>query len=101
MSALAFDIRLAFISHAAVTDDSLIIDLDDGRTISLPLAWYLRLLHASEKERSNWRVIGKGLGIHWPDLDEDISVENILTGRPSGEGPRSFKQWLEKRQKDS
>jgi len=54
-------------------------------------------LHGSPEERSNWRLIGKGEGIHWPDLDEDISVENILLGKPSGESARSFKSWLESR----
>jgi hypothetical protein len=80
-----------------VTEDSLVLDLDDGRTISVPLAWFPRLLHGTVEERNNWRLIGKGEGIHWPGLDEDISVEGILSGRPSGESQRSFKRWLETR----
>ncbi|MFM9905095.1 MAG: DUF2442 domain-containing protein [Pyrinomonadaceae bacterium] len=80
-----------------VTDDTLVIDVNDGRTVSVPLAWYPRLLHGTEKERNNWRFIGEKEGIHWPDLDEDISVENLLMGQPSGESQSSFKQWLEKR----
>jgi hypothetical protein len=77
-----------------VTNDTLSVDLSDARTISVPLAWFPRLLHASPKERNNWRLIGKGHGIHWEDLDEDISVENLLVGEPSGESQASFKKWL-------
>lgn len=80
-----------------VTDDTLAVDLSDGRTISVPLAWFPRLLHGTPEERSNWRFIGEKEGIHWPDLDEDISVENLLMGKPSGESQSSFKRWLEKR----
>lgn len=80
-----------------VTDDTLAVDLTDGRTISVPLAWYPRLMHGTPEERSNWRFIGNKEGIHWPDLDEDISVENLLMGKPSGESQSSFKRWLEKR----
>jgi hypothetical protein len=80
-----------------VTDDSLAVDLDDGRTIIVPLAWYPRLQHGTPEERSRWRPIARGEGIHWPDLDEDISVENLLAGHPSGESQRSFKKWLEER----
>jgi hypothetical protein len=80
-----------------ITDDCLSADLTDGRTISVPLAWYPRLLHGTPEERSNWRFIGEGVGIHWPDLDEDISVENLLFGKPSGESASSLKRWLEAR----
>jgi hypothetical protein len=80
-----------------VTDDTLVVDLSDGRTISVPLAWFPRLLHGTPEERNNWRFIGDKEGIHWPDLDEDISVENLLAGKPSGESQSSFKRWLEKR----
>jgi hypothetical protein len=80
-----------------VTEDTLAVDLADGRTISVPLAWYPRLLHGTLEERNNWRFIGEKEGIHWPDLDEDISVENLLMGKASGESQSSFKQWLEKR----
>ena len=79
----------------AVTEDTITAELSDGRTISVPLAWYPRLVHATPKERSNWELIGGGQGIHWPDLDEDISVEGLLAGRKSGESHRSFQQWLE------
>jgi hypothetical protein len=83
--------------NVSVGDDTLAVDLSDGRTISVPLAWFPRLLHGTSEERSNWRFIGDGEGIHWPDLDEDISVENLLAGKPSGESQTSFKRWLEQR----
>ena len=78
-----------------VTEDTLAVELSDGRTISVPLAWYPRLVHAMPQERDNWELIGDGQGIHWPDLDEDISIEGLLAGRKSGESHRSFQQWLE------
>jgi hypothetical protein len=81
----------------AINDQEMAVDLADGRTIIVPLGWYPRLRHASPKERSNWRFIGRGEGIHWPDLDEDISVKNLLGGLPSGESQESFKNWLQKR----
>lgn len=84
-----------------ITDDSLSVDLEDGRTITVPLAWYPRLLHATPEERDNWRLIGKGEGIHWPDVDEDVSVDNLLNGKPSGESQSSFKHWLDSRSKDN
>jgi hypothetical protein len=100
MSTLAVEIRMALAQSVSVTDDSLIVDLDDGRTISVPLGWFPRLLHGTDEERNNWRLIGKGEGIHWPDLDEDISIEGLLSGRPSCESQPSFKRWLENRPKD-
>ena len=75
-------------------------ELSDGRTISVPLDWFPRLVHSTTEERRNWRFIGKGQGIHWPDLDEDISVEGLLAGRPSGESQGSLKRWLEARDAD-
>jgi len=65
------------------TEDSLSVDLMDGRTISVPLAWYPRLLHASPAQRQNWQVCGGGFGIHWPDIDEDLSTEGLLRGAPA------------------
>jgi len=73
------------------------VDLADGRTITVPVAWFPRLAHGSEAERANWRLIGRGQGIHWPDLDEDISVESLLSGRRSGESDGSLKKWIEGR----
>ncbi len=78
-----------------VTEDTLTAELSDGRIISVPLAWYPRLVHATPEERNNWELIGTGQGIHWPDLDEDLSIEGFLAGRKSGESPRSLKRWLE------
>jgi hypothetical protein len=97
MSTLTVEGRVARVQHVAITEDTLTVDLADGRTLSVPLAWYPRLQNGSRKERSNWRMIGKGEGIHWPDLDEDISVENLLAGKPSGESQASFKRWIEAR----
>ncbi len=87
----------ALAQGVVVTEDSLNVDLSDGRTISVPIEWYPRLVHGTAHERNVWRLIGHGEGIHWPDLDEDISVENLLTGARSGESQRSFKRWLESR----
>lgn len=86
------------IQEVTVTDDSLTVDLVNGRSISVPLAWYPRLYHGTPEERNNWRLIGRGVGIHWPDLDEDLSVEGIILGRPSNENQRSLQRWLEERQ---
>ncbi len=85
------------ITEEKVVNNSITVDLSDSRTVSAPLVWYPRLLHGTAKERSNWRIIGKGEGIHWQDLDEDISVDNLLNGNPSGESRQSFKKWLENR----
>jgi hypothetical protein len=86
--------------QVTVTEETLTAELSDGRTISVPLVWYPRLVHATPEERSNWRLIGNGEGIHWPDLDEDISVENIILGKPSGESQQSLRRWLEERATD-
>jgi hypothetical protein len=82
--------------NVTVTNDDLRVDLSDGRSLSVPLAWFPCLGHASPKERSNFRLIGQGQGIHWDDLDEDISVEGLLAGRPSAESQSSLKAWLER-----
>jgi len=81
------------------TDDNMSVDLNDGRTITVPLSWYPRLLRGTNAERQDWELIGGGHGIHWPALDEDISVEGLLEGRPSGESQRSFEEWLRQRQR--
>lgn len=80
-----------------LSDDALTLDLADGRSISIPLAWYPRLLHSRPEERARWEWIGDNEGIHWPDLDEDISVEGIIAGRRSGESQRSLGRWLAER----
>lgn len=97
MRTSAVEMELPNALDVKVTDETLIVDLSDGRTISVPLAWYPRLLHSTPEERKNWRLIGRGHGIHWEDIDEDISVEGLLAGRPSGESQASFKKWLKVR----
>lgn len=86
MSISASELRGALARAIIVSDDELVADLADGRTIAAPLAWFPRLAHGTPAERANWRFIGGGAGmIHWPDLDEDISIESLLAGRRSGE----------------
>lgn len=97
MNSSTAETRIATASLVRVLDDMLTVELSDGRTITVPIAWYPRLSHANPNERANWRLIGNGQGIHWPELDEDISVENLLKGQPSGESQKSFKHWLEQR----
>lgn len=92
------EVRVPEAEEVTVTEDTLTVELSDGRTISVPLDWYPRLVHATPEERNRWQLIGGGQGIHWPALDEDLSVEGLLAGRPSGESQRSFKQWLEAKQ---
>lgn len=81
----------------SVSDEALAVDLADGRTITVPIAWFPRLAHGTAAERANWRLIGGGQGVHWPDLDEDISVEGLLAGRQSGESQESLRRWLDSR----
>jgi hypothetical protein len=101
MNTLAVDIRIPEALNVLLTDDTLSVDLSDGRSISVPIAWFPRLLHSTEQERNNWRLIGRGQGIHWEDIDEDISIEGLIAGLiaglPSGESQESFKKWLAKR----
>lgn len=82
-----------------IDDATLSVDLDDGRTLSVPLTWYPRLCHGTSAERSSWRLVGHGEGIHWPDLDEDISVEGLIAGRPSGESQTSLQRWMAQRKR--
>jgi hypothetical protein len=98
MTTLTIELESMLAQNVTVTEDTLVVDLTDGRTISVPLAWYPRLLYGSPQERNNWQLIGMGEGIHWPDLDEDLSTEGIVFGRASGESQRSFKRWLEARE---
>ena len=93
-SLIELRISMARAMDVTVTEEALTVDLEDARTISVPLAWYPRLTHGTLEERNNWCIIGMGDGIHWPDLDEHISVENLLTGSPSSESPASLKRWL-------
>lgn len=91
------EIQIADAVEVHATDDRLVVELEDGRSISLPLSWYPRLLHGTPEERKNYQLIGGGSGIHWPELDEDLSVEDLLAGHRSQESQRSLQQWLERR----
>ena len=95
MNSLAIEIQEPSAQNVAVSKESLTIDLVDGRTIIVPLSWYPRLWHGTARERNKFEVIGNGTLIHWPDLDEDLSVAGILAGRRSGESQQSLKKWLE------
>jgi Protein of unknown function (DUF2442) len=97
MNSSVTELKAVLATSVQVDDVELSVDLSDGRTISAPLAWYPRLVHATQNERNQWRLIGKGKGIHWENLDEDISVENLILGNPSSESQVSFKRWLEQR----
>jgi hypothetical protein len=97
MSTLVTELQEATAQDVSASDDALVVDLADGRTMTVPLAWFPRLAHGTPTERANWRLIGKGEGIHWPDLDEDISVESLLAGRRSGETQESLRRWLQGR----
>jgi hypothetical protein len=99
MSSSAVEAREALATHVEVSEDTLTVELADGRTIAAPLAWYPRLAHATAAERGSWRLIGGGRGIHWPAVDEDISVANLLAGQLSAESQSSFKKWLAGRAK--
>jgi hypothetical protein len=94
MSTLQTDIGALVALSVRVSDLDLTVDLADGRTITVPVAWFPRLTHGSAAERGNWRLIGRGHGIHWPDLAEDISVESLLGGRRSRESDQSLTTWL-------
>ena len=83
--------------HVTVTADKLIVDLADGRSLGVPLAWYPRLMEGTPAERQHWELLGDGYAIEWPALDEHIGVEGLLAGRRSGESPQSFKRWLASR----
>ena len=94
MNSSAVESRAALATRVEFSDDTVTVELADGRTVSAPLGWYPRLASGSVKERSLWRLIAGGSGIHWPALDEDISVANLLSGQPSSESQGSFKKWL-------
>ena len=97
MSISGVELQIPNAIDVLVTEDTLSVELSDGRTISVPIEWFPRLTHASAAQRANWRIIGKGEGIHWQDLDEDISVEGLLAGRPSRESQASLDKWLSDR----
>lgn len=99
MNTSAAELISGIAQNVSVSEDTLTVDLVDGRTISVPLAWYPRLLNATQKERKAWRLIGRGEGIQWPDVEEDISVASLLAGHPSFERKESFEKWLASRRK--
>ena len=101
MSSLAVEIQAARAQQVTVSDEDLTVDLLDGRTIIVPLVWYPRLWHATPAERGRFEVFGDGTYIHWPDLDEDLTVSGLLAGRRSGESPQSLRGWLEGREAPS
>ena len=92
-------LALPRIVGVTVTDDTLSADLEDGRTISIPIGWYPRLAHGLPAERANFQISGAGYGLHWPDLDEDIGIEGLLLGKKSAESPSSLERWLQRRKR--
>src|SRR5437588_8983220 len=99
MGATLDDMQCPIATDVSVNRNTITVDLSDGRTIAAPHSWCPRLVHATPKERNGWRLIAGGRGIHWPDVDEDISVANLLAGHPSGESHRSLKKWMAERSK--
>ena len=97
MSTSGTELRDAVAQSVTASDEALMVDLADGRTITVPLAWFPRLADGTPAERADWCLIGGGVGIHWPGLDEDISVESLLAGRRSGETQESLRRWLQAR----
>lgn len=97
MNTLTFEIEQARAESVTVDDEALVLQLVDGRTISVPLAWYPRLWYGTTTERQNFELFGDGEYIHWPDLDEDLTVTGIVAGKRSGESQNSLKRWLEQR----
>ncbi len=91
-------LTLTRITSVTITDDTISVDLEDGRTVSVPIGWYPRLAHGTSTERINFQIAGGGYGIHWPDLDEDIGIEGLLFGKKSTESPASFERWLKQRE---
>ena len=96
MNTLVLEVEPTAVS-ITVTNEKLIVDLEDGRTLVIPLEWYPRLAHGSSREQQNWQLLGDGYAIEWPDLDEHIGIEGLLAGRRSGESKKSFQRWLSSR----
>jgi hypothetical protein len=94
MNSLAVEMQEARAQKVTVSEEALTVDLMDGRTIIVPLVWYPRLWHGTPEERSHFELFGDGAYIHWPDLDEDLSVSGLLAGHRSGESAQSLKKWL-------
>jgi len=83
--------------EVTITDKKLLIELEDGRSIAIPLEWYPRLLHGTVEERQNYQLLGDGYAIEWPELDEHIGIEGLLAGRRSSESQSSLERWLDRR----
>ena len=96
---LSAAVTLSRVVNISVTEDTLSVDLEDGRTIAVPITWYPRLAYGTPQERANFQISSAGYGVHWPDLDEDIGVEGLLRGKKSTESPASFERWLQSRQR--
>jgi hypothetical protein len=94
MSSSAEQVETPRAVSVSSSEDELTVQFTDGRSISVPLSWYPRLEHATREERQNWELIGDGTGIHWPAVDEDISVVSLLRGLPSNESHASLRRWL-------
>jgi Protein of unknown function (DUF2442) len=94
MSSSGIDVQEARARSVSVSDDALSVDLVDGRTVTVPLVWFPRLWHRSKEERQKLEIFGDGAYIHWPDLDEDLTVAGLLEGKRSGESPTSLRKWL-------
>lgn len=97
MSTSASEIIRPCATNVEVTENTINIDLHDGRSLSVPLSWYPRLEHATPEERNRYELIGSGYGIHWPEIDEDISIEAVISGKPSNESQNSLNKWLNSR----
>jgi len=101
MNTVVIDLQNIRIEDVEASEDTLTVELSDGRSLRVPLAWYPRLYYGTPVERKNWRFIGQGVGIHWPALDEDLSIEGLLLGKKSTESQASLARWLEKRKTGS
>ena len=101
MSSLAVEVQEARAKSVKVSNEGLTVDLVDGRTIMVPLAWFPRLWHGTPQERNHFEIFGDGAYIHWPDVDEDLTVTGLLQGRRPGEGTKSLKAWHEARRRKS
>ena len=97
MSTSANEIIRPCATNVDISENTINIELYDGRSLSVPLSWYPRLEHASPEERNTWELIGSGLGIHWPEIDEDVSIEAVISGKPSNESQDSLNKWLNSR----
>lgn len=101
MISLQNELRVPEAQAVTITKDALVVDLVDGRTIAVPLSWYPRLANGTADELADFMIIGRGEGIHWPKLDEDIGVGGLLQGKPSGESQASLERWLRGREQAS